>query len=69
MIELLLLSDARTDGLSHRRSSQDISNSEQESEKGSSRLKPTLSALPMPSLLVGYASQLVHNNSFLMDNQ
>lgn len=42
------------DGLSHRRSSQDMSNSEQEQEKGSCRLKPTLSALPTPSLLVGY---------------
>ncbi|KAJ4755679.1 Mediator of RNA polymerase II transcription subunit 13 [Rhynchospora pubera] len=44
----------RTDGLSQRRSSQDTSNSEQEQEKGSSRVKPTLSALPTPSLLVGY---------------
>ncbi|KAF7836948.1 mediator of RNA polymerase II transcription subunit 13 isoform X1 [Senna tora] len=48
-----MMDSAKVDETSQRRSGQDMSNSESE-QHPSSRLKPTLIALPFPSILVGY---------------
>lgn len=48
---------AKADEASQRRSGQDIPNSES-GQQPSSRLKPTVIALPFPSILVGYVAFL-----------
>ncbi|XP_058103090.1 mediator of RNA polymerase II transcription subunit 13 isoform X2 [Magnolia sinica] len=53
---------ARLDDSSQRRSSQEISNSESE-QLSYSRLKPTLSVLPLPSILVGYQDDWLKTSS------
>lgn len=54
-----MMDSAKVDETSQRRSGQDMCNSESEQHL-CSRLKPTLIAVPFPSILVGY----VHLQSF-----
>lgn len=48
-----MMDSAKGDEASQRRSGQDMGNSESEQQL-CSRLKPTLIAIPFPSILVGY---------------
>lgn len=48
-----MMDSAKVDEASQRRSGQDMGNSESEQQL-CSRLKPTLIAIPFPSILVGY---------------
>lgn len=50
-----MMDGAKVDETSHRRSGQDMCNSESEQQQ-SSRLKPTVTAIPFPSILVGYVT-------------